>query len=275
MPQVGSGASAGSTTFRIVEGTLYRASQHAATQNGASLLIIDEINRGPAVQVFGGSIVAIESDKRLTPAGPAGPGTQYFEITRPPEGDIAEYALPHQLYIVAAMNKADTSVEPLDVAFLRRWAPLELEPDPAVLGTYFGVLVAPPQALPDVPATAGDVYDAMLRAWKAINARIRLGRGAEFQIGHGMLMGRSIAATTLDDALIDAAETWGVIRAHVEEVFFGDLRGVAAVLNVGSYQGHPYELNDPMFADEPRLELKGPRVITQANVYGLLRAVTG
>jgi 5-methylcytosine-specific restriction protein B len=58
--------------FKIVKGTLYRASEHAKSKTGASLLIIDEINRGPAVQVFGGSIVAIESDKRGVEGGARG-----------------------------------------------------------------------------------------------------------------------------------------------------------------------------------------------------------
>ena len=59
----------GQPDFKINRGMLYRASEHAKTDQGASLLIIDEINRGPAVQVFGGAIVAIESDKRLAPDG--------------------------------------------------------------------------------------------------------------------------------------------------------------------------------------------------------------
>ena len=71
------------------------------------VFIIDEINRGPAVQVFGGAIVAIESDKRLASDGAKLAETQFFEMLDPVSGDVIEYALPHDLYILAAMNQAD------------------------------------------------------------------------------------------------------------------------------------------------------------------------
>ena len=38
--------------FTISEGTLYRASEHAMAPDCASLLVIDELNRGPGVQIF-------------------------------------------------------------------------------------------------------------------------------------------------------------------------------------------------------------------------------
>ncbi|GIK51472.1 MAG: hypothetical protein BroJett014_04450 [Planctomycetota bacterium] len=274
VPVIGSKADGGGTSFRIVAGTLYRASEHARSKDGASLLIIDEINRGPAVQVFGGSIVAIESDKRLAADGTKGPNTQFFELTGPEKGELIEYALPHHLYILAAMNQADTSVEPLDVAFLRRWAPFPLQPSSSVLRAYYGLTPKPEGALPEKPASAKDVYEAAEQAWRAVNGRIRLGRGPEFQIGHGILMGRKVAATTDQDALRDVAESWSLVRAHIEEVFFGDLRGIAAVLNIGAV-GHPYKLSDTTFGDEPRLEIVGPEVISAENIFTLLRAVAG
>ncbi len=274
VPVVGSRAAGGGTTFRIVAGTLYRASEHAKSEDGASLLTIDEINRGPAVQVFGGSIVAIESDKRLAPDGSHRLETQYFEISEPDTGNLIEYALPHHLYILAAMNTADTSVEPLDVAFLRRWAPFRLEPSSVVLREYFQ-LPAQPEDIPDNPASAKDVYNAAERAWSAVNARIRLGRGPEFQIGHGVLMARGTPATTVEDALRDTAESWKLIRTHIDEVFFGDVRGIAAVLNVGGVDFHPYTLIDSNFADQPCLELTGPEIVSAQDVFTLLRAVAG
>ncbi len=272
VPVVGSQASGGGTTFRIVAGVLYRASEHARLADGASLLIIDEINRGPAVQVFGGSIVAIESDKRLARDGARRSETQFFEVNSP-SGDLVEYALPHHLYILAAMNQADTSVEPLDVAFLRRWAPFRLDPSEAALRLFFKLQPAGGAQLPESPSSAGEVYEAAVRAWRAVNARIRLGRGPEFQVGHGVLMTRGAPAPTVEEALRDVAESWQVVRAHVDEVFFGDIRGVAAVLNVGD--GHPYSLKDSTFADEPRLELIGPESMVGASMFTLLRAVAG
>ena len=274
VPAIGAGASGGGTTFRIIAGTLYRASEHARSNDGASLLIIDEINRGPAVQVFGGSIVAIESDKRLAPDGTPRLETQFFEITAPETGDFVEYALPHHLYILAAMNQADTSVEPLDVAFLRRWAPFRLDPSPNVLRAYFNLEASTSAGdLPDQPSDPKDIYEAAMRAWSAVNRRIRLGRGPEFQIGHGVLMVRGSAASTINEALQDVAESWQLIRAHIDEVFFGDVRGVAAVLNVGGSEPHPYKLEDATFADEPRLEIIGPESVTSQVVYPLLCAV--
>lgn len=58
--------------FRIVEGILFKASEFARQADNAALLIIDEINRGPAVQVFGGSIVAIEGRNVSRKMGPGG-----------------------------------------------------------------------------------------------------------------------------------------------------------------------------------------------------------
>ena len=224
--------SAGAPDFTVVKGTLYRASEHANSLDAAALLIIDEINRGPAVQVFGGAIVAMESDKRLAPDGSKRTETQFFEILDPATGDIVEYALPHDLYILAAMNQADASVEPLDVAFLRRWEPLRLEPDGKALGDFYGLVGVGGHALPDSPTVVGDALEASVAAWVAINEQIALGRGPEFRIGHGVLMSDvKPQALGLPEVLGMLCIGWAKVRAHVDEVFFGDVRGIAATIN--------------------------------------------
>lgn len=264
----------GGADFTITKGTLYRASEYAKSANGAALLIIDEINRGPAVQVFGGAIVAIESDKRLTSDGAPGAETQFFEMLDPISGDVIEYALPHDLYILAAMNQADASVEPLDVAFLRRWEPLRLEPDENALRVFYGLGVRGADPLPDAPATVNEVLEASVRAWMVINAQISLGRGSEFQIGHGVLMQNvNPQPPTLDEALTTLCVGWAKVRAHVEEVFFGDPRGIAAVLNAldgPSY--NPFKFTETTFADDLRSRLDGPTNFSEANIYACLRA---
>lgn len=265
---------AGGPDFTIVKGTLYRASEHAKGANRAALLIIDEINRGPAVQVFGGAIVAIEPDKRLAVDGAKCAETQFFEMLDPVSGDVIEYALPHDLYILAAMNQADASVEPLDVAFLRRWEPLRLEPDEAALRAYYGVNAKSAKALPDSPSNVGDVLEASVRAWVAVNTQISLGRGPEFQIGHGVLMSNVKPQTlALAEALGMLCVGWAKVRAHIEEVFFGDTRGIAATLNaLHGPDFNPFKLTDTTFADDLRFRLEGPTNFAEDNIYAVLRA---
>ncbi|EPZ4631282.1 AAA family ATPase [Aeromonas salmonicida] len=265
---------AGAPDFTIVKGTLYRASEHAKGANGAALLIIDEINRGPAVQAFGGAIVAIESDKRLASDGAKRAETQFFEMLDPVSGDVIEYALPHDLYILAAMNQADASVEPLDVAFLRRWEPMRLEPDEAALRTFYGLGGKGANALPDVPASVNDALEASVSAWIAVNAQIALGRGPEFQIGHGVLMsGVKPQTLGLNEALGMLCVGWAKVRAHVEEVFFGDIRGIAATLNaLDGPAFNPFKLTETTFADDLRFRLEGPANFAENNIYAALRA---
>lgn len=271
-PAIGPGAVPG--TFVVVEGTLYRASEHAKAAGGAALLVIDEINRGPAVQVFGGALVAIESDKRLAADGSTRKETQFFEMIASPNGQIIEYALPEHLYILAVQNQADTSVEPLDVAFLRRWEPYRLDPDPVALRGHYGLPAANGAVLPNQPADVLDVYEASVRAWEAVNRRIALGRGQEFRIGHGILMHGSAAATTIDEAKTIATNGWVRIMAHVEEVFFGDVRGVAATLNaIDGPAYHPLKLQEQTFADDLRYELTGLSSLRNLDIYTLLRAI--
>jgi len=259
--------------FTILKGTLYRASEHAKSAIGASLLIIDEINRGPAVQVFGGSIVAIECDKRLSETGAKRVETQFFELLDPNSGAIVEYALPHDLYILAAMNQADASIEPLDVAFLRRWEPFRLEPNEAVLREFYGLGRKKDDLIPESTFEVADVLEASVRAWVAINEQITLGRGPEFQIGHGVLMTESNLKTMpLREVLNLLCIGWSKVRAHVEEVFFGDVRGIAATLNAldGSVAG-PFKLVEKIFADDLRFRLEGPSSFTEDNLYTALR----
>lgn len=265
---------AGSPDFVIVKGTLYRASEHAKVANGAALLIIDEINRGPAVQVFGGAIVAIESDKRLAADGSRRAESQFFEILDPVSGDVIEYALPHDLYILAAMNQADASVEPLDVAFLRRWEPLRLEPDEKTLRAYYGLGAKGAHALPQEPANSADALEASVRAWVAVNEQIALGRGPEFQIGHGVLMSDvNPQALSLNEVLGVLCVGWAKVRAHIEEVFFGDTRGIAATLNaLDGPLFNPFKFSETTFADDLRFRLEGPTNFNEENIYAALRA---
>jgi 5-methylcytosine-specific restriction protein B len=262
----------GSLTFRVSRGTLFEAAEHAKTSNGTSLVVIEEISRGPAVAAFGGSIVAFEGDKRLADDGSVLPTTTFFE-TFDNDGNRLEYALPSHLYLLATMNRADTSVEALDVAFLRRWAPFKLYPDRRILDDFFAV-ASDSDPTPPVATNPGDLHRAAIEAWSAVNRRITSGRGADFQVGHGVLMG--VVPEPADGDLVRAyryiSESWEMIMSHIAEVFFGDERAIAEVLSIGPHNPqHPYGLREFVFAGEPRTELTlNPEGV---DIFGVLRAV--
>ena len=270
-PAIGQGKAG---EFAIIEGTLYRAAEYARQEGCSSLLIIDEINRGPAVQVFGGSLVAIEADKRLGPSGEPHELTQFFEVMVPPDGEIKEYALPDRLFILAVQNQADSSVEPMDVAFLRRFEPYRLNPDEAVLRAHFGIEDEGGRPLPAIPESPDDLFEASVRAWLALNARIAVGRGKDFQIGHGVLMGKLPDAISIEDAEPIVARGWDKIVAHVAEVFYGDVFSVATALNAVDADDtgdRPFELAEHAFGSELRYKLVGGESWVKEDLYlGLL-----
>jgi 5-methylcytosine-specific restriction protein B len=258
------------TTFRVSEGILYRASRHATGEDSTALLIIDEINRGPAVSVLGPAMAALEYDKRLGPEGETEPTTAFFELLGD-DGDYHPYAFPKHLYVLAAMNEADTSVEALDVAFLRRWEVYRLTPNRSLLIDHLG-LSDFDEALPESPAGAADVYRAALEAWEAVNRRIRLGRGAEFEIGHGVLM-HSNPPQTVAEATTYVRAAWLRIRQHLDEVFFGSVDGLAASLNVDGTANHPIKRETALFASDSVSYLDEPDESTDQTLYKILRAV--
>jgi 5-methylcytosine-specific restriction protein B len=259
-------------SFVVTHGPLYEAAVHGAKNDAAALVIIDEINRGPAVATFGDSITAIERDKRLGPDGKPTGMTYRFNVLEG-DGKWMDLALPHHLYLLAAMNEADTSIEPLDVAFRRRWEPYRLRVDGAVLRAYFG-LPAPSRGLAATPQGSSDVYEVLVQAWGAVNERIELGRGREFQIGHGILMELPVGSIPKDaeGALAFAAQAWTRLFAHVAEVFFGDSRGLANVLGARA-EGTAYKLIETYFADSLVTRLDGPDSPSAAEIYGILTAI--
>lgn len=253
--------------FEVTKGTFYRACVHALKDGNAALVIVDEINRGPAVAAFGSALVGLEADKRLGLDGKPVATTQQFELLDDDGGSV-RFALPADVYVLAAMNEADTSVEPLDVAFLRRFAPYRLEPQPAVLRQHLE-LPATVGTLKDKPDSIIDVYEALIQAWEALNKQILLGRGAAYQLGHGALMHRSAPQTSLLAAEEYTQEAWATLRGHLDEVFFGDTRAMIDVLRAEDERS-PYSVDESLFAGQSVSRIVGPNRPESERLHRLL-----
>ncbi|MFR2030036.1 MAG: AAA family ATPase [Collinsella sp.] len=237
-----------------------------------ALLIIDEINRGPAVSVFGDMISAFEADKRLDDDGNIVPGKTVTVQILDDNAQLVDYQLPSRLYILAAMNQADSSVEPMDAAFMRRWKRVKLHPSMAALCLcrHRGCT----DRLPVAPSSARDVYGAAVAALTAINYKIGLGRGDDYRIGQGVFMKCDKDALPQDmaGALAYIVDCWPVVDAHIEEVFFNDKEAIAEVLN--AEEESFFKVTNFTFAGRQVIEVEQP-FVTADNVYEMLRSLVG
>ncbi|MEZ4430028.1 MAG: AAA family ATPase [Nannocystaceae bacterium] len=162
----------GALVFERRDGIFKRLCDRACAPENhhrAYYLIIDEINRGDIPRIFGELLTILEANKRGQPI------TLPLSATR--------FSVPKNVYVIGTMNPADRSVALLDAALRRRFAFIELMPDPGALR---------PASVARIP----------LEAWLgALNERVlkHLGRDARnLQIGHAYLMERGVAVRSFD-----------------------------------------------------------------------------
>lgn len=94
------------------------------------VLLIDEISRCDVARVFGEALTYLETDKR----------NQSFSIA-----SGRTLVIPDNLIVIATMNPWDKGVDELDVALERRFAQIDMLPDPAVLRELLGRKGAAPE----------------------------------------------------------------------------------------------------------------------------------
>jgi 5-methylcytosine-specific restriction protein B len=147
----------GALVLRLMDGVFKRVCRTAAARPDETfLLLIDEINRGNIPKIFGELITLLEQDKRGMAV--------ILPQSREP------FAVPPNVFVVGTMNTADRSIKLLDAALRRRFAFIELMPDPEVL--------------------RGGIVDGLdLEVFlEELNRRIAAVEGREKQIGHSYLL---------------------------------------------------------------------------------------
>jgi 5-methylcytosine-specific restriction protein B len=109
------------TGFERRDGVLLRLAKLAEDNpDKPYVLVIDELSRADVGRVFGEALTYVERSKR---------GLE-FDL---PSG--RKRSIPRNLYLIMTMNPLDRGVDEVDAAFERRFAKVNMPPDPDILAT--------------------------------------------------------------------------------------------------------------------------------------------
>ncbi|MDC0672981.1 McrB family protein [Nannocystis radixulma] len=209
----------GHLAFELRDGVFKLLCDRAAKRpDRLHFLFIDEINRGDLPRIFGELLTLLERDKRGWPL------TLALSKQR--------FVVPPNLRIVATMNTADRSISLLDAALRRRFAFIELMPDPAALvdAMVLGLPLGP------------------LLGW--INERLSrcLGAGArQLQIGHAYFM---VEGQPISDPHRLVMALRNDILPLLEEYCYEDRKHLRSILGRGLFRADSLEFDAALF--EPR-----------------------
>jgi 5-methylcytosine-specific restriction protein B len=135
------------------------------------VVLVEEINRGNPVQVFGELLTLIEAGKRSP--------REALHLAYPRASDETVH-VPSNLYIIGTMNLADRSLAIMDLAFRRRFGFVSLAP--ALNDSWM-------QWMASKHNVEAAHLEAVRQRFDALNASIRDDStlGAEFMLGHSFV----------------------------------------------------------------------------------------
>ena len=156
----------------LVDGPFLEMVERAnAAPDVPHVVLVEEINRGNPVQVFGELLTLIEAGKRSP--------REALHLAYPRASDETVH-VPSNLYIIGTMNLADRSLAIMDLAFRRRFGFVSLAP--ALNNSWM-------QWMTSKHNVEAAHLEAVRRRFDALNASIRDDStlGAEFMLGHSFV----------------------------------------------------------------------------------------
>lgn len=194
-------------SYQVVPGVFRRICSRADNDpDNRYVLVIDEINRGNIAKILGELITLLEDDKRTEGANP-------LTVTLPYSGK--DFSVPANLYIIGTMNTADRSIALLDVALRRRFAFVELMPQPELLD--------------DCQVESAESVVPLGGLLRSLNRGIRKYLDRDHQIGHSYFL--TVKKAT-QEKRVDVLEfVWNnMIIPLLEEYFYSQRDRLAELL---------------------------------------------
>ncbi|GAA3528910.1 hypothetical protein AFL01nite_01790 [Aeromicrobium flavum] len=169
--------------------------------NGASLLVIDEINRGNVPKILGDFMTYMDDSYRRAADGSSRQAipVNLPKVQRSPTGDpVTEpiwlisgdsymlpqpWFFPHDMHILATMNSVDRAVAPLDSAIGRRFERIDAYADLDFLAEHLGVSLEVATA-PDIDAESWTPQAAAVALLAYLNDEITERLGQDYELGH-------------------------------------------------------------------------------------------
>jgi 5-methylcytosine-specific restriction protein B len=199
----------------LVDGPFLEMVERAnAAPDVPHVVLVEEINRGNPVQVFGELLTLIEAGKRSP--------REALHLAYPRTSDETVH-VPSNLYIIGTMNLADRSLAIMDLAFRRRFGFVSLAP--ALNDSWM-------QWMTSKHNVDAAHLEAVRRRFDAMNASIRDDStlGAEFMLGHSFV-------TPPAEEHVDSYLSWfrAVVTTEIaptlKEYWFEDPTSAAAELS--------------------------------------------
>ena len=245
-----------------------------ASSDKGYLLIIDEINRANASQVFGELITLLDPDYRATIDHKDNssavkiklPGISYTGGISEPIMSLKQatpihlpedWVFPENVFILATMNSADKAALPLDSALTRRFHKIEMPPDLSVLADLLDV------KLPEVEKKVTNIRSAKvvdpsdLSAEEAtvlildrVNYHVAQDIGEDFELGHALFSG--VVKASPSERFEALAVAWdNIVWPQLLERYAGRPEELKTLLKVESGSG-----TSPAFFERVRLGTK-------------------